>query len=343
MKNSLNETFSVIIATYNYGRFIKKAIESILEQDLTSAVSVEIIVVDDGSTDNTASVVENFGSKVKYIYQKNRGQAAAFNVGFSVASGDIIAFLDSDDYWLPEKLRLVAEVFKKDPEIGMAQHFMCEVDINDNPIKAVFEPRKEYYCLGDYLAGKTSFTGTSGLAFRKKYLEKIMPIPEELFYCADEYLYNIIFYSKIYSLNKILGMKKNHGNNWFANTLGNTKRLENHVKVRKVILEKIKEELTKKDIRIADTNIYLLTELAKEEIILYSATGRKIKGLRKLLEFISKKGFSMRYIKMYISLIIAIISASLYSKLYVLYSKLVVSFNADSMSGEICRCRWRNK
>ncbi|WP_092066134.1 glycosyltransferase family 2 protein [Desulfonauticus submarinus] len=93
---------SVIIPTYNRASFLKDAVLSVLEQTYTN---LELIIVDDGSTDDTSSVVSRIKDKrLRYFYQENKGVAAARNFGLSLAKGDIISFLDSDDYWLPTKL-----------------------------------------------------------------------------------------------------------------------------------------------------------------------------------------------------------------------------------------------
>ena len=105
---------SVVIPAYNAGRFIRRTIDSVLAQTYTD---YEIIVVDDGSTDNTAEIVKSYGSKVRYIYQQNAGDGAARNTGIYAAKGEWIAFLDHDDEWLPEKLRLQMELLKRNPQL----------------------------------------------------------------------------------------------------------------------------------------------------------------------------------------------------------------------------------
>lgn len=93
---------SVVIPTYNRARFIGNAIESVLCQE---GVSLEVVVVDDGSTDNTAEIVAAFGSRVRFFEQENAGASAARNTGIRQSTADTIAFLDSDDLWLPGKLK----------------------------------------------------------------------------------------------------------------------------------------------------------------------------------------------------------------------------------------------
>ncbi|NQT82439.1 glycosyltransferase [bacterium] len=94
---------SVIIPTYNRREYVGRAIESVLAQTF---LDHEIIVVDDGSTDKTSRVVAAYGDKVRYIYKRNGGSASARNLGIKHAKGRFIAFLDSDDTWLPEKLAI---------------------------------------------------------------------------------------------------------------------------------------------------------------------------------------------------------------------------------------------
>jgi len=107
---------SVIIPTYNRAHFLPDAIESVLAQTYKNW---ELIVVDDGSTDNTREVVARFGGQVCYLYQENKGCGAARNTGIEYARGEYIALLDSDDVWYPDKLALQVDLFKRFPGTGM--------------------------------------------------------------------------------------------------------------------------------------------------------------------------------------------------------------------------------
>jgi glycosyltransferase involved in cell wall biosynthesis len=105
---------SVIIPTYNSGIFISEAIHSVLRQTCTD---YEIIVIDDGSTDNTRGIIENNFPQIRYFYIPNQGAASARNYGIRRARGEFIAFLDADDLWLPEKLEKQLKVFNADQEL----------------------------------------------------------------------------------------------------------------------------------------------------------------------------------------------------------------------------------
>src|ERR1051325_2162678 len=89
---------SVLIDTYNHERFIEQAIVSVLEQDFPASER-EILVVDDGSTDGTPEIVKKFEPQVRLLRKKNGGQASAFNAGIPECKGEIVAFLDGDDWW----------------------------------------------------------------------------------------------------------------------------------------------------------------------------------------------------------------------------------------------------
>ena len=91
--------FTVLIDSFNYGHFIEEAVDSVLAQDFP-ADQIEIIVVDDGSTDNTAERLKKYQDRIRYFYKTNGGQASAFNLGLSHAQGEFVALLDADDYFL---------------------------------------------------------------------------------------------------------------------------------------------------------------------------------------------------------------------------------------------------
>src|SRR5271156_98099 len=105
---------SVLIDTYNHERFIEQAIVSVLEQDFPAAER-EILVVDDGSSDRTAEIVRKFEPQVRVLRKANGGQASAFNAGIPECKGELVVFLDGDDWWARGKLTAVAEAFEQNP------------------------------------------------------------------------------------------------------------------------------------------------------------------------------------------------------------------------------------
>lgn len=111
---SMSPKFSVIIAAYNSGATLSKAIDSVLAQ---SYAAYEIIIVDDGSTDDTSAVVSRYGDKIRYHFQKNSGVSGARNKGAELARGDWLTFLDADDWYYPQRLCWHAGLLRKNPDI----------------------------------------------------------------------------------------------------------------------------------------------------------------------------------------------------------------------------------
>jgi glycosyltransferase involved in cell wall biosynthesis len=124
-------TIGVIIPAYNCDRYIVQAVESVLQQ---KGCTYEVIVIDDGSTDSTKAVLEPYCDRIRYIPQRNQGVAAARNHGIAAAKTDLIAFLDADDYFLPDKLARQAEIFAKRPDLGIVHSGWQRVDEQGNKL-----------------------------------------------------------------------------------------------------------------------------------------------------------------------------------------------------------------
>lgn len=116
---------AVIIPTFNYARFVARAVQSVLDQTFPPA---EVIVVDDGSTDETPDVLATFGSRIRVIRQENRGVSAARNLGVEDASAPLVAFLDADDAWLPRKLEAQVAALQAHPGAGLVHCGVQDVD-----------------------------------------------------------------------------------------------------------------------------------------------------------------------------------------------------------------------
>jgi glycosyltransferase involved in cell wall biosynthesis len=119
---------TILIDTYNYARFVGRAIESALQQEYAGP-RLQILVIDDGSTDDTAEVVRRYAHRIRYIAKDNGGQASALNLGLREAEGDIVCLLDGDDYFYPGKVQLVADAFWHRPDVGLVYN---EFDIVDS-------------------------------------------------------------------------------------------------------------------------------------------------------------------------------------------------------------------
>jgi glycosyltransferase involved in cell wall biosynthesis len=183
---------TALIDTYNHERFIEKAIVSVLEQDFPTS-DMEILVVDDGSTDRTPEIVRKIAPPVRYLRKENGGQASAFNFGIPEAKGEIIAFLDGDDWWAKNKLRTVMEVFERNPSAGTVGHGIIEVDSVANRSTALAPGTVGYFDLTSDAGAQTfrnfmAFLGTSRVTIRKSILAKVLPIPAALVIEADEFM-----------------------------------------------------------------------------------------------------------------------------------------------------------
>ncbi len=172
---------SVVIPAYNAARFLPQAIAGLRAQ--TRPVD-EILIVDDGSKDDTAQVVAGLGEGITYIRQDNAGVSAARNKGIAEATGDLVAFLDADDFWLPEKLEKQLAVFRRHPGVGLVASDRCDVDAEDHVLLASLFERQGLAGEFRNLAGaplpqalsrlvRTNFLPTSSVMVRKAALDDV--------------------------------------------------------------------------------------------------------------------------------------------------------------------------
>jgi glycosyltransferase involved in cell wall biosynthesis len=191
----LGKTFaSVLIDTYNHERFIEQAIVSALEQDFPASER-EIIVVDDGSTDKTPEIVKKFEPRVRLLRKENGGQASAFNVGIPECKGEIIAFLDGDDWWATNKLSKVAHILTTKQLVGIVGHGIVNVQRDGREQTETL--REGFQFQANTLEGarlfrrRGAFLGTSRMTIRASLLQRIGPVPETIKVQADEYLFTL--------------------------------------------------------------------------------------------------------------------------------------------------------
>ena len=173
----LYKKVSVIIPTYNRAHLVKDAVESVLNQTYQD---FELIVIDDGSTDNTREVLAVYKDKLTYIYQENQGRSSARNHGIELAQGEYIAFLDSDDVWFPDKLeRQVPILESAPPNVVLVHGYKCIVDKNLQPVPGWELKLRKLYTLAErgketyenYLHSSCNFT--SSILVRKTAIIEI--------------------------------------------------------------------------------------------------------------------------------------------------------------------------
>lgn len=224
---------SVIINNYNYGHFLGEAIESALNQTYQH---IEIIVVDDGSTDISREVISTYGGRVITVLKSNGGQASAFNAGFSASAGDIICFLDSDDLFLPDKVETMVKTHQLYPNAVLYYHQMHIVDSQGVP---KCRPWPSTLWVGlirervEKSGGWWPRPTTSALCFARKYLEKVLPMPEDGFrLCADAYIGDLAPYlGMVAGVSKALTLYRQHGQNYWGRLItGDSKGLRRRAK-----------------------------------------------------------------------------------------------------------------
>ena len=207
---------TALIDTYNYGHFIEEAVESVLSQGFPME-QVEILVVDDGSTDDTPERMKKYGSRIKYFRKPNGGQASALNLGFQVARGDIVALLDGDDWWLPKKLQSILSAFSSGPNVCLVYHQLEEFEIRTGK-RRLAEFRDISGVVSAEIPKILTFTAspTSGLAFRRMAVAPLFPIPEAIRTQADGYLAALAtFLGPAISIPQVLGIYRIHGSNLY--------------------------------------------------------------------------------------------------------------------------------
>jgi len=219
---------SIVINNFNYARYLGQSIESALAQ---THPRTEVVVVDDLSTDDSRSIIRRYGDRIAPVLpERNGGQAAAMNAGFAASRGEVIFFLDSDDYLYPYAVERVLSLWK--PGISKLQ-FRLDLVNREGEKLDLFPPPEVRLDSGDVVplllaAGRYETTVTTGNAFARGVLERILPIPETDFrIAADGYLVTVApLFGPVQSFDEPLGAYRQHGENaWAPGTTGLGERL----------------------------------------------------------------------------------------------------------------------
>ncbi|MCS6923484.1 MAG: glycosyltransferase [Fimbriimonadales bacterium] len=217
---------SVLINNYNYARFLPDAIESALAQTYPHK---EIIVVDDGSTDHSREVLRQYEGQVQLVLKENGGQASAFHAGFAAAQGEVICFLDSDDYWAPSLLERVASVWRDG--LAIVEWRMECVNAEGKPLgkqlPTRLPPRGD---LRPRLLRQMFYpcTPTSANAFSRRALQSIFPLDEGLWRISADLPIVLAapFYGALEFIDEPLAYYRLHGANLFYEMPMDWTRLE---------------------------------------------------------------------------------------------------------------------
>ena len=172
---------SVIIPTYNSAQYVTQAIENVLEQTYKD---FEILVIDDGSKDDTAEVVKKYGDAVRYIYQENAGVSVARNKGIKESVGKYVSFLDADDTWLPRKLELQMEAFKRNPEYKFCFSAFVTVTADLQPIE-MKHARMEDAAIKDLLLRGNVVGSICTVICERELFDVVGGFDPKLSQCAD--------------------------------------------------------------------------------------------------------------------------------------------------------------
>jgi glycosyltransferase involved in cell wall biosynthesis len=214
-------SISICIVNRNYGRFLDASIRSALAQTYPR---VEVIAVDDGSTDDSRQVIARFGDRVRAVLQEHAGQAEAARAAAQAASGDVIVFLDSDDLLEPNVCDHVAAAFEREPELALVQWRLRTIDEHGEPLGRVLPPRPGLLPSGDLAEHVLRFRNwqyqlTTGVAYAAWAVRRLLPatLPEGEYHALDQWLNELApLLGPVRSLDNVGGAHRIHGGNFSA-------------------------------------------------------------------------------------------------------------------------------
>lgn len=212
---------SILVSNYNYAGFIGQAIQSALQQTYSM---IELVICDDGSTDDSVRIIEDYArndSRLRFIHKANGGQASGFNAAFAASRGDIIALLDSDDLFLPNKVEQIVADFQEHPAAGFGLHRVIRMtaDLRPQGVWPMSDPLPSGWYGSRLLrnGGILPFTPpTSGLSLRRDVADRLFPLPLEhpLRDCPDQVITRLApFLTNVTRKDEALASYRLHGGN----------------------------------------------------------------------------------------------------------------------------------
>jgi len=229
---------SIIITNYNYEKFLPRAIESALQQTYPMK---EIIVVDDGSTDNSPHIINSYGNQITPVFQENRERVAATNTGFFASRGEIIFFLDADDCFFPHKVETMVNyyllVLTQTPDALIFHRLEIRIDggvpssiytpsrfqtldgkKKKGPFEKLSDPATAYQHIRKWGFLPFITSPTSGLSLTRSLASRVFPLPEDRCLIQDRLLvYSSMLFGTVYGSSQVLGCYILHGDNDFLN------------------------------------------------------------------------------------------------------------------------------
>lgn len=316
---------SAIIDTYNYGRYLPAAVESVLSQEIPGH-ELEVIIVDDGSADDTPEVAAAYAGRARYLRKENGGQGSAFNAGFSAASGEIFCMLDGDDAWEAGKLAKVAAVFASDPGIGLVRHYMAGMDAGGNPLPpppAVSMPED-----GDVpglLRSRIFAIGTSALSFRASALRPLLPVPAEVRICPDEYLFSLLaLRSKIRTIPEFLSRRRLHASNagLYGHNLLNPANLRSYISTRKTLDARLLDALREAG-REPEKDFFSVSQanIARACALLSALEGDRVAAFSTAAVWFARSGRGPYAFFKFATMLLAAVSPRLYASVFAFYDR----------------------
>ena len=236
---SMKPLITALVDTYNHERYIEQALTSVLEQGWSPA-ELEIVVVDDGSTDKTPEIIQKFAPRVKHLRKENGGQASAFNAGFAEARGELVTILDGDDWWAKGKLAAVAEALEKNPDVAAAGHGYTEFHEQSGEVK-IHLPDRQRINLSSVEEAHAArrnwrFLLMGAFTVRRRVLERIMPLPVAMTFSADNPIQFAAMAMGAVLLEQPLSYYRIHGQNLYEIAAGDRAKLRRKCEMTQVVL-----------------------------------------------------------------------------------------------------------